>query len=58
MTLEDYLKNNTQTFGEHRLKATVNTDGTVELYIHPYGKDGDTVDYTVNDSNLTEKPRG
>ena len=51
-SLEEYLKSNTESFGEHILKATIHGDGKVTFYIHPYNKNGETIDFIVEENNL------
>lgn len=42
--LEAYLRS---VPGEYRVVSRVNEEGRVQIYIHPYGRDGMTLDYIV-----------
>lgn len=44
--LSDYLAENVKAgVIDFRLRAQIDTEGNVEFYIHPLGKDGATADY-------------
>lgn len=54
--LETYFRNTIQNGCiDHALRATVGNDGVISFYIHPYGKDGDTLDYVVSGDTLIPK---
>lgn len=52
MTFEEYLiKAQKEGIVDFVLRAT-QTDEGIQIYIYPYGKDGDSVDYKVEGNNL------
>jgi hypothetical protein len=54
MTFEDYLEKSGTACGiEFRLVA-VKSDGPICFYIHPTGKDGETVDFRVQGNTLIQ----
>ncbi len=53
-TLEQYLRDNiiAQTI-DFRIRASIDVLGLVSFYIHPDGKDGDTLDFYVSGDSLS-----
>jgi hypothetical protein len=52
-TLESYLRAAAErNVIDFRIRCTPGADGTTGFYIHPDGKDGDTLDFTVTDNEL------
>jgi len=48
MTLEDYFKKNFAVgVVDHALRANVDQSGKVTFYLHPAGRDGDTLAFSV-----------
>lgn len=53
VNIEPYLRAGLeQGIIDYSLRAHIGSDGFVYLYIHPTGKDGDTMDYEVKDDQL------
>lgn len=53
ITLEDYLENNhTEGIIDHVLRAELNGEGKITFYIHPQGRDGETLDFEVTGNSL------
>lgn len=52
-TLQEYLAANYDKHAiDHILRARVDPAGNVTFYIHPHGKNGDTLDFTVVGNTL------
>lgn len=52
-TLEKYLRDElARGIIDHQLRARINEEGVVVFYIHPAGKDGCTVDFSVKYNDL------
>lgn len=57
-SLEDYLRDDYQRgVIDHAIRASVDDEGVVTFYIHPHGKDGDTMDFEVHRNRLMPNPR-
>jgi hypothetical protein len=51
--LEEYLKESIENNNiDHAIRTQIDSDGKVSFYIHPYGADGDTLDFKVEDNQL------
>lgn len=56
-TLEQYLRDAINAGSiDHALRCEVRPNGDVKFYIHPHGKDGDTIDYVVEGNSLRPDP--
>lgn len=52
MTFEEYLlEAQKEGIIDFALRATQTDDG-IQIYIYPYGKDGDSIDFKVEGNNL------
>ena len=53
-TLEQYFRDALErsNWVDHAIRCDVKADGSVSFYIHPYGKDGDTLDFRVEGNIL------
>lgn len=52
-SFEEYLrKNNTKMIIDHALRISRNADNKIQFYIHPSGKDGETLDFEVEGNVL------
>lgn len=55
MTLEEYfIRNWNKNIIDFSLRISLSIDDEVRFYIHPEGKDGETLDFIVNKNNLIE----
>lgn len=57
ISFEEYLRSEFER-GTFEFRMVVSRPGEhVRLYIHPFGKDGDSRDFEVNESNITDVTR-
>jgi len=57
--LSEYLKeNHEKQIIDHAVRASVDGAGTVRIYIHPHGHDGETLDFVVAGDKLHSCPYG
>lgn len=56
MTLEDALRNSPNMFGligsQYTLRISEEKNGYLHIYIHPYDRNGDTMDFWVDGNKL------
>jgi len=53
VNIEPYLRSELEKGNiDFSVRARIGADGYVYIYIHPTGKDGETMDYEVNDDQL------
>jgi hypothetical protein len=54
-SLEQYFRSDLQRLVlDHRIRAQLDAKGDVVFYIHPDGRDGDTLDFKVVGNTLTQ----
>ncbi len=52
-TLDQYLyENSKKGIVDHIIRAHVDDNGWASFYIHPFGADGDTLDFDVDENQL------
>lgn len=57
-TFETFLRENVEReVIDFSMRASVDSSGTVRFYVHPSGKDGETLDFQVLDNALIPDPR-
>lgn len=53
VNIEPYLRTEIERGNiDFSVRAKIDTDGFVYIYIHPTGRDGETMDYEVKDDQL------
>lgn len=61
-TLHSYLKGQLSRSDphpaiDHSIRAHLHEDGRISFYIHPHGRDGETIDFWVDDRDVIKEKR-